>query len=310
MRSDQKQILLAITVLLTGFSAVFGISSFLERSRITLPPSYSDSDLDLQGKKLKGFALGAEGLISDWYWMRSLQYLGGKFVDSGEASIDLGDLRPLNPRLLYPLLDIATELDPKSMAPFSFGATILPAIDPQQAIALVEKGIEKNPDEWRLYQHLGYIYWRLKEYEKAASIYEKGGQIPGAPPFFKLMAAKMRGDGGSRDAARAIYSQMLNEAPDRQTQTSAQLRLHQLDALDQMELINPVLGAFRERTGRCISNWPEILPSLQAAADSTGRDLRVDAKRNLVDPSGVPYRINSQKCEVEIDWPTSKIPIN
>src|SRR5687768_11808447 len=118
MKSDSKQILLAIAVLLAGFSAVFGLSSFLEQNRINLPATYTDSDLDLQGKKLKGFALGAEGLISDWYWMRSLQYLGGKFVDQGDSNIDLGDLRPLNPRLLYPLLDIATELDPKSMAPF------------------------------------------------------------------------------------------------------------------------------------------------------------------------------------------------
>ena len=296
--------------MLTGFAAVFGLSSFLERHRITLPPSYSDSDLDLQGKKLKGFAMGAEGLISDWYWMRSLQYLGGKFVEQGDAAIDLGDLRPLNPRLLYPLLDIATELDPKSMAPFSFGATILPAIDPHQAVALVEKGIEKNPNEWRLHQHLGYIHWRLKEYDKAAVVYERGSQVPGAPPFFKLMAAKMRGDGGSRDAARAIYSQMLNEAPDKQTQTTAQLRLQQLDAFDEMDVVNPVLAAHRERSGHCVNSWTEILPSLQAAAVRTGRDLRVDAKRNLVDPSGVPYRINSQQCKAEIDWPTSKIPIN
>ena len=310
MTLDPKQTLIPIAIILIGFAAVFGLSSFLERNRITLPDAYADSDLDLQGKKLKGFALGAEGLVSDWYWMRALQYLGGKFVSQGDSSVDLGDLRPLNPRLLYPMLDIATELDPKSKAPFSFGATILPAIDPQQAIALIEKGIKNNPDEWRLHQHLGYIYWRLKEYEKAAVAYERGSQVPGAPPFFKLMAAKMRGDGGSRDAARAIYSQMFNEAPDKQTQTTAQLRLQQLDALDELDVVNPVLKSYRERSGRCINAWTEILPALQVAGGRTGRDLRVDAKRNLVDPSGVPYRINQQKCEAEIAWPTSKIPPN
>ena len=310
MKIDPKQTLISIVFVLAAFPAVFGLSMFLERNRVTLPESYSDSDLDFQGKKLNGFALGAEGLISDWYWMRSLQYLGGKFTSQGDATLNLGDLRPLNPRLLYPMLDIATELDPKSMAPFSFGATILPAIDPREAIALTEKGIEKNPNEWRLLQHLGYIYWRLKDYDKAAAAYEKGSQVPGAPPFFKLMAAKMRGDGGSRDSARAIYSQMLAEAPDKQTQTSAQLRLEQLDAFDEMDVINPVLKEHYERTGRCISNWAEIMPALQAASEKKGVDLRIDAKRDLVDPSGVPYRINKQTCEAEINWPTSKIPFN
>ena len=310
MKIDPKQTLISIVFVLAAFPAVFGLSMFLERNRVTLPESYSDSDLDFQGKKLNGFALGAEGLISDWYWMRSLQYLGGKFTSRGDATLDLGDLRPLNPRLLYPMLDIATELDPKSMAPFSFGATILPAIDPREAIALTEKGIEKNPNEWRLLQHLGYIYWRLKDYDKAAAAYEKGSQVPGAPPFFKLMAAKMRGDGGSRDSARAIYSQMLAEAPDKQTQTSAQLRLEQLDAFDEMDVINPVLKEHYERAGRCISNWAEIMPALQAASEKKGVNLRIDAKRDLVDPSGVPYRINKQTCEAEINWPTSKIPFN
>ena len=27
-------------------------------------------------------------------------------------------------------------------------------------IALLEKGIGENPDEWRLYQDIGYIYWQ------------------------------------------------------------------------------------------------------------------------------------------------------
>ena len=121
-----------------GFVLIVLLSNFVEAKRIDLPESYMDSDLSLQGKRLKGWALGAESLLADWYWMNSLQYVGTKRVNSS-SDVNIDDLRPLNPRLLYPLLDNATDLDPHFIAVYSYGASVLPAIDPQQAIALTEK---------------------------------------------------------------------------------------------------------------------------------------------------------------------------
>ena len=304
----KREAITTLLIIIVGFGAVFGLSRYLEGNRVSLPAAYGDADLDLQGKKLKGFVLGAEGLLADWYWMRSLQYIGGKISERGLASINLEDMTSMNPRLLYPMLDNATTLDPKLMAAYSYGATVLPAIDSNQAIALTEKGISDNPDQWRLLQYLGYIHWRLKDYEKAADAYDRGARIPNAPPFFKLMAAKMRSDSGSRDTAREIYRQAMSTAGDRQTKLSAELRLHQLDALDELDVINKVLIDHRDRTGRCASRWSEILPALQSAATSARRDFRIDSAQNVVDPTGVPYRLDGAKCEGTINWPTSKIP--
>jgi tetratricopeptide (TPR) repeat protein len=300
----------AFLIVVAGFGAVVLLSQYIEANRVQLSSSYVDSDLDLQGKKLKGFALGSEGLLADWYWMRSLQYIGGKISSRGIENLDLEDMTAMNPRLLYPMLDNATTLDPKLMAAYSYGATVLPAIDPKQAIELTEKGIRDNPDQWRLLQYLGYIHWRLKDYEKATDAYNRGAQIPGAPSFFKLMAGKMQTESGGRETARAIYKQAFAEAQDRQTKRSAELRLHQLDAFDELDIVNKVLSENRDRTGRCFASWPEAVPALQAAIRNTDRDLRVDANRNLLDPTNVPYRLNREKCAGEINWPTSRIPVN
>src|SRR5688572_18119906 len=198
MSLDLKQHIFPVAIVMAGFALVIAISASLEKVRPELPPDYADSDLALQGKKLKGYALGAEGLIADWYWMLSLQYLGGKIMGSDEETIRIDNLSSLNPRLLYPYLENATELDPKFTAAYSFGAIVLPAIDPQKAIDLTEKGIRNNPESWRLYQYLGYIHWNRKDYKAAASTYEKGSQIPGSPPFMRQMVAAMNAAGGSR----------------------------------------------------------------------------------------------------------------
>ena len=304
----KKDAIIASIVIVCGFAGVFLLSSYLETNRISVPESYADEDLSLQGKKLKGYALGAEGLVADWYWMRALQYIGDKVVKKGIESLNIDDMTELNPRLLYPMLDNATELDPKLMAAFSYGATVLPAIDPQQAIKLTEKGIAANPNEWRLLQYLGYIHWKLKDYEKAGEVYDRGAAIPGAPPFFRMMAARIRTESGSRDLAREIYKQSIAEAPDEQTKTVSEIRLMELDSMDERDGIDAALAEFRVRTGTCVKKWSDILPLLAKIDLAHNRKLRVSNTDEIVDPAGFPYLIDAATCKAMLN-PDTKIPL-
>lgn len=296
-------------MIIAGVVAIFFLSDRLENARPPLPAGYEDQDLALQGAKLRGFSLGLEGLIADWYWMQSLQYIGNKLVNSKE-NLNLENLTSLNPRLLYPLLDNATDLDPQFMVAYSYGAVVLPAIDPQLAIKIAEKGIANNPSEWRLYQHLGYIYWRLNDYEKAAQAYDEGAKIPGAPSFMKLMTAQMRNEGGSRETARAIYEQMFREAEDEQTKENAAAHLLRLDSLDERDAIRPVLEDFQKKNNRCAANWHEVFPMLRALKTKRGAPLRFDASTAApVDPYDSPYLLETNgKCDVTVNVATSKIP--
>ena len=183
-----QKVILPAAVIVAGFAAVVPLSGYISSVRPQLPEGYEDTDLTVKGSHLKGFAFGMEGLLADLYFMRSLQYIGEKILRSKAETINIDDLRDLNPRLIYPFLDTATSLDPHFVAAYSYGAVILPAIDKEKAIELASKGIANNPNEWRLYQHLGYIYWKLGRYDEAAETYEKGSNIAGAAPFLKIMA--------------------------------------------------------------------------------------------------------------------------
>ncbi len=309
MLSGSTKTALAGALIVFGFAAAFALTRFIENERPPLPAGYEDQDLALQGSRLKGFVFGGEGLVADWYWMNSLQYFGRKIGAVGLENLNLDDMTSMNPRLLYPYLSNATDLDPKFIAPYLYGATILPAIDPAQAIALTEKGIVHNPDQWRLHQYLGYIHWRLKDYDKASEVYEEGSRVSGAPVFFKMMAARMKVEGGGRDIAREMYKQLLAESQDDVSRRNVELRLMQIDSLDERDLINPALKTFAERNGRCATKWQEILPLLSNARLPNGGRLRVDESNQLVDPSGIPYRLDATKCEAAIDRPKSKIPV-
>jgi tetratricopeptide (TPR) repeat protein len=306
-RSMTTNFLLPVMLIVAGFAAVMYLSAFIEQVRPGLPEEYADSDLTMNGSSLKGFAFGTEGLMADWYYMRAIQYVGEKIINSKSEFINLDDLRDLNPRLLYPLLDNATDLDPHYLEAYLYGAIIMPAIDPDKAVAIAEKGVANNPNQWRLYGPLGYIYWRLGRYEKASEIYERGSEIEGAPSFMKMMAASMKTRGGSRETARAIYQNMLESSDDDQVKITAHRRLQQLDSLDDRDAIDAALAQYQEANGRCANSLAEIVTKLMTVKLPENRDFIVDKSHNLVDPTGAPYLLDKENCRSQLDLSRSTI---
>lgn len=302
-----RSITLPALIATIGLATAIALNVCLEQAKPQLPSDYEDNDLSINGSKFRGYALGMEGLMADWYWMRSLQYLGGKIEKAQSDFINIDDLRDLNPRLLYPLLENATDLDPHFMEPYTYGAIVLPAIDPNKAIIIAEKGIANNPNEWRLYQHLGYIYWKLEKYDKAAESYQKGSEITGAAPFMKLMSATMKNDGGSRETARKIFQQMLDGSDDPMVRLTAKRKLLQFDSLDERDAIDNALANFKQNTGRCVNSLVEILPMLRGVHLPDGRDFRIDSANRLVDPTDAPYLLDAEKCISKPDPAKTKL---
>src|SRR5574338_44394 len=277
-----------------GFVVVIGIAcaAFLVHRLDTLrppeDPNAIDESLYVNGKTARRMSLGFNGLAADWYWMRSLQYVGRKIINDNDVSLD--NLSALNLKLLAPLLDTATTLDPEFLDPYEYAAIVLPSINVDEAIRITKKGIEANPDAWRLYHHLGYIYWQQHNYGAASEIYGRGAQIAGAPPWMEAMKAKMAADGGSRSTAREIYTRMYEQSADEKVRDMARKRLLQLDSLDQRDGLRKLFAAYQARTGKCPTSWKEIEPIFRALR------IDVDASGAPVDPSGMPYILRAGAC--------------
>jgi tetratricopeptide (TPR) repeat protein len=291
-----------------GLVVVVGIASaallvrWTDTLRPPVDPNAIDDSLYLNDKTARRISLGFNGLAADWYWMRSLQYVGKK-IGNYEGDIRLDDLNNLNLKLLVPLLETSTTLDPEFIAPYEYAAVVLPAIDVQQAIRLTEKGINANPNAWRLYHHLGYIYWREGQYQLASEIYGRGAQTPGAPAWMEAMKAKLLSEGGSRATAREIYTRMYEQSSDEQVRDMARMHLLQLDSLDQRDGLRKLFTAYQARNGKCPESWSElgqIFRTLRIPMDQSGAPL---------DPSGAPYLLKAGACEVELDPKATKVPL-
>jgi tetratricopeptide (TPR) repeat protein len=286
---------LLVVVLLACLGASAGVARWIEMSR---PPqdaaSQVSDELYVTPAVARRMSLSFNGLAADWYWLRTLQYVGRK-ATAHQGQIQLDDLSSLNLKILAPLLDNATTLDPQFIAAYEYGAVVLPAVDKDAAIKLVNKGIAANPQAWRLHSYLGYIYWQQGRYAEAAQAYAAGSRVAGAPAWMGVLAAPMSTRGGSRETARAIYETMLRSTEDEHTRQLALNRLAQLQSLDEMDALRRVLSAYRERNGgRCAATWREVAAVLRAV------NFKQDQAGVPLDPSDVPYRLLSDKCDVEL----------
>jgi hypothetical protein len=301
-----KKNAILISAIVIGFVIVTALSRAIDARRSDNQAQFAEESLYVSAPTAKRLTLAFNGLVADWYWMRSLQYVGGKIVayqDSHDGRMDFGTLGSLNLKLLPQLLTISTTLDPQFMAPYEYGAMILPEIDSNQALSLLNYGIEQNPSTWRLYHNLGYIYWQRREYEKASDLYGVGAKSPGAPPWMAAMSARLKADGGSRDAAREMYRHLSEGSGDQSVKEMVVKQLMRLDSLDERDAIRRVLTDFKENSGRCASSWREVAGPLRAAR------LRIDARSGEpLDPSDTPYQLIKNGCDVGLDINT-KVPL-
>jgi tetratricopeptide (TPR) repeat protein len=302
MNNERRKSVALGLVVVAGMACVALLVRWTDTLRPPVDPDLIDEGLYLNDKTARKMSLGFNGLAADWYWMRSLQYVGKKLINY-EGNLSLDDLGELKMKVLAPLLETATTLDPEFIEPYEYAAVLLPAVDVQEAIRLTEKGIAANPNAWRLYHHLGYIYWRQGKYQEASEIYARGAQIPGAPAWMEAMRAKLVSEGGSRATAREIYTRMLEQSNEEQVREMARKHLLRLDSLDERDGLRKLFAAYKTRTGKCPDSWRELEPTLRALR------IPVDHSGAPLDPSGAPYVLQAGACEVELDWKQTKVPL-
>jgi tetratricopeptide (TPR) repeat protein len=281
-------------LVVAGLACAFFLSRRLDARRPAEDPFASYEEQYVRPETARHLSLGFNGLVADWYWLRSLQYVGRK-VDAYHGDFTLDDMRPLGIRNLGPMLDAATTLDPQFMAAYEFGAVVLPSTDPDAAVKLLQKGIRENPNDWQLYNQLGYIYWQSHRYAEASDTYSAGARLPGAPAWMGAMAAHVAANGGSRDVAREMYRRMYEGAGDEKVRQLALQRLAWVDSLDERDRIGSALADFRARQSRCPASWRDVAPALRAAG------LKLDPSGAPLDPAGYPYVLDTSACGVKLD---------
>ena len=273
MRNGKAAALLLL--LAVGFAGVWRLQRQINESREAMHQE-QDEVLVRSPKLMKVLTGEYATLAADIYWTRAVQYYGGKRL--GEDS---------NLESLWPLLDLATTLDPNLLPTYRFGATFLSEPAPRGAgradlaVKLLERGMEANPEYWRLNQDLGNVYYlALKDYPKAGQAYLEGSRKPGAAPWMKIMAARFLEKGESRETSAMLWSEVYESTTDETLKENARINLQLLRADEDMEHLDEIVEQFKSSAGRP----PHSVKELIQAGMISGEPL---------DPVGYPYTIGA-----------------
>lgn len=267
---DRVTLALVVVLLATaiGLQAV--------RERIAPPRAAAVPTLWLQSPDVaRRLMLSFTDLAADVYWMRAVVHYGGERRSSATEG---------RYALLYPLLDMATTLDPHFDVAARLGAIFLsegypggPG-RPDQALALLEKGMRNDPDRWQYPHDIGFVqYWWLKDYPEAARQFDRAAKMPGAPLWLRTMAAVTLAKGGDRESARKLWQELLDTADVDWLRQAADFRLRQLAALDDIDALTAIVARVRPALPGPLT-WTTLVRARVLAAVPT-------------DPTGVAYEL-------------------
>jgi hypothetical protein len=290
---------------------LFGSAVAVQATRERLYPSPGPAGEVLyvtSGPVARRLALSYKALAADLYWIRTIQYYGGA-RQRLTAEARLGALPPTalaadvsDYDLLYPLLDLTTALDPHFQIAYRFGATFLAerypdgAGRPDLAVRLLEKGLQVQPDKWEYMQDIGFVhYWWRHDYEAAATWFNKAADVPGAPWWLRSLAATTLAQGGDRESSRTMWRAIHDTAEIDWLRRDSERRLHQLDAMDQIDRLQGTVDAYATRAGAAPTDWASL--------------VRAGLLRGLpVDPSGVPYQLRDGRVRLASASPLWPLP--
>lgn len=271
-----NNIAIVLLAALLGFTSVYSLQTRIDRQ---LAASHQESDelIFQSGRVVRALSLEYQTLFADIYWTRVVQYYGQKQA-----------VHDPNLDLLEPLLKLTTELDPQLIVAYKFGGTFLSEPRPRGAgrpdlgVKLLRQGIAHNPDEWRLWADLGFLYYLdLRDYAKASEAFLEGSKNPKAREWMKILAAKVAEEGQSRRVSQFLWQQVLDSTSDPTIRTNAVKHLQSLKAEEDIEQLENVAIEFRRRFG----HFPGSLDEIIGAGLLRGRPA---------DTAGFPYVLGSQ----------------
>jgi len=286
MKAQSSKNWMLLVLLPLGFAGVWELQHGIDIQRAAVHQERDELVLR-SGKVVKALSLEYAPLMADIYWTRVVQYYGDKHARHDP-----------NFELLWPLLDLTTTLDPSLLVAYRFGSTFLSepaprgAGHPELGIALLERGIKANPEYWRLYQDLGFIYYfELKDYAKASAAFAEGSKNPEALIWMKIMAAKIAAEGESLSTSLFLWNEVYETTKDPLVKENALKHLQLLHAEEDRKQLDQLADEFQKRTGRRPTRVGELV---QAGL----------LQRLPVDPMGYPYVFGPDgKAELNLDSP-------
>jgi len=235
------------------------------------------------GKYLKYASLGYSSLFADLVYIWSIQYFSNHSV-------------PERFQYLTHVFSIISELDPNYLDPYQVGAliAIYDAKDFDTAMEILEKGLEKNPEQWIFPWQAGhYAQMILKDFKLAKKYYKMAMEIQGSPPITKRLYSNAVYELGDYETAWKNWLEIYKNADDKRVKKIASNHLYRTKAAIDIQKIKQALYKYKNKFGQLPKKLGVLVSSGildSIPQDLDGRDYVYNPETGKIKTAVIPWK--------------------
>ena len=165
-------------------------------------PREEEAPYLIPAEALRPLLSGYDLIAADFLWLKTIQYVGTHLLTDKKFPF------------LYPQLFRVVTLDPRFVDVYRLGGLFLgyTADQVDEAITLLKKGADLNPDRWELPHDLGILYYLLKQdYPQALYWLQKANGLPGRPDYVSRFVARLLASTGQKETAIEMWIKIYDQ---------------------------------------------------------------------------------------------------
>jgi tetratricopeptide (TPR) repeat protein len=235
------------------------------------------------GKYLKFATFGYSSLLADLVYIWAIQYYSDYSIQDRFDYLDH-------------IFSIISELDPRYTDPYEIGALIAvyEAKDMDLAFKILDRGLEKNPDQWLFPFEAGHLAQIVKkDYKLAMAYYKKASEIEGAPDITKRLYASAAFKTMDFKTSWETWLEIYQTVKDERIKKIASNHLYQVKAAVDTAAIKEAIGKFKAKYRRNPMELSQLVKLGFLASlpkDLDGKDYLYDSQKGEVTPPTIPWK--------------------
>ena len=223
-----------------------------------------------KGEYLRLAVLGYRQVVADLIWLQAVQHIGArKDTQQGYS-------------WTYHAVDVVTDLDPSFIAVYQAAGLFLGVLvgHHTEALAILEKGMQRNPKAWQLPFFAGYIsYYELCDSSAAGRYFRIAAQVPGSPDYLPRLASRMTAVSGQYAAAMEFLERFSRGVSDERLRESLALRMKEVAQERDISVLERSVHLYFSKFQRFPSKPDDLLLSgiiQQLPSDPFGGHYQID----------------------------------
>lgn len=273
---------LLVVLLIMSVGAFMGLKIKIDRIKREKIPGASVIYVP-SGKYLKYATFGYSSLFADLVYLWAIQYYTTYTVVNRFEHLDH-------------IFSVISELDPRYLDPYEIGAmiAIYEARDMDLAYKILDRGLEKNPDQWIFpFQAAHYAQMITRDYALAREYYKRTMEIEGAPSITKRLYANAAFKLADYQTAWETWLDVFENAEDERVKKIANNHLYQVKSALDIQAIHEAIEKYKQRFSRNPANLSQLVTSgilSHLPQDLDGKDYLYDPQSGEVKAASIPWK--------------------